>query len=300
MGRLDEAIVFGERAQGISRLIRSDPVLFQLSLEGTGTAYFFKGDSQKLHEFGKILLDYGLGQSDIRSTAVGRFCVACGHFLAGDFPSAIDGFQRAIEISVDPIWSCFVRVLLGWGYICNNQLQEAENTVKEVMTYSERFGTEVWGMRAQALHGIILIGRGNLGQGVRLVEDVLRAWLEKESRFGYATVEHLLGKIHLQIVQGGGPKSLSFLARNIGFLLKNLPFARKKAEDHFNKAIEVAQEIGTKGILGQAYLDLGLLHKTKGKNYRARECISEAVKLFEQCHAEIHLRRAKELLEDLG
>jgi len=40
------------------------------------------------------------------------------------------------------------------------------------------------------------------------------------------------------------------MARNIGFLAKNLPFASKKAEDHFNKSIEVAREIGGKSILG--------------------------------------------------
>ena len=78
----------------------------------------------------------------------------------------------------------------------------------------------------------------------------------------YCIYEHTLGKVYLKIVQGAGPKSISILAKNIRFLVREVPFAYKKAEEHFNNAIEVAKEIGARGILGQAYLDLGLLHQT--------------------------------------
>jgi hypothetical protein len=50
-----------------------------------------------------------------------------------------------------------------------------------------------------------------------------------------------------------------------GFLLKNIPFADKKAKHHFKKAIELAKEIGAKGILAQSCLALGFLYKKKGK-----------------------------------
>jgi hypothetical protein len=72
------------------------------------------------------------------------------------------------------------------------------------------------------------------------------------------------------LFQGGGPKRLSIIAKNVGFLIRNVPFASNKAEDHFNKAIEVAEEIGAKGLLGQGYLNLGLLHKAKGKTEQAK------------------------------
>ncbi|GAI10282.1 unnamed protein product [marine sediment metagenome] len=76
--------------------------------------------------------------------------------------------------------------------------------------------------------------------------------------------------MYFQLVEGEGPISLSTVAKNIGFLIKNVPFASKKAEAHFKKAIEVAKEIGAKGVLGQAYLDLGLLHRAKGRTDQAR------------------------------
>jgi hypothetical protein len=45
-----------------------------------------------------------------------------------------------------------------------------------------------------------------------------------------------------------------------------------------------------------AYLDLGLLHRTKGRTGQARKCISEAIQIFEQTEAEGFLKQAKEAL----
>ena len=96
------------------------------------------------------------------------------------------------------------------------------------------------------------------------------------------------------------PFGLSAIMRNIGFIVKNVPFAAKKAERHFDKSIEVAREIGAKGILGQAYLDLGRLHKAKKTKEKARQCITKATEYFELCEAETFLKQAREELESIG
>ena len=132
-----------------------------------------------------------------------------------------------------------------------------------------------------------------------MIEEARQSSLENERKFLHAMVEHVLGNVYLRIVQGGGSKSLSFLAKNIGFLIKNVPFASQKAEAHFNKAIEVAKEIGAKGIKGEAYLDLGLLHKAKGRTDQAMKCISDSIQIFEECEAEVYLKKANEALESL-
>jgi tetratricopeptide (TPR) repeat protein len=89
------------------------------------------------------------------------------------------------------------------------------------------------------------------------------------------------------------------MAKNLGFLIQKVPFARKKAEEHFNRAIEVAKEIGAKGTMGMAYLDLGVLYRMKGKTEQARKCISEAIQIFEQTEAEGFLKQAKETLASI-
>ena len=95
-------------------------------------------------------------------------------------------------------------------------------------------------------------------------------------------------------------KDLSFLAKNIGFLITTVPFAHKKAEEHLNKAIQTAKEIGAKGVLAQAYFDMGRLRQTKGKTDEARKYITDAIQLFEECEADVFLKQAKETLAALG
>ncbi len=250
-------------------------------------------------EIGKALIDFGQKRSDIRCTAHGHHSVAGGRLLAGDFSSAIESYQREIEISVDPYTRFNSKLFLGMAYFSDGQLQKAEETFEEVAKFSENLRSELWGIPAQGFKAIVLMARGNLSEGLRTVEDLLRLCLENESRYYYATGNYLLGQIYLQMIQRSGPRSLSSLARNIGFLIKNVPVATRKAEDYFNKAIEVAKEIGAKGVLGQSYLGLGLLYRTKGRKDKARECISEAVDLFEKCEANQYLRQARGALENL-
>jgi len=147
---------------------------------------------------------------------------------------------------------------------------------------------------------LISIATGQMSEGLKRLKKALIASYENDRKQLIATFEQALGQVYLQIVAKTAPISLPIMAKNVGFLLKNVPSAGKKAEDHFNKAIEVAKGIGANGILGQAYLDLGILHKTKGRIDQARKCISNAIALFEKCEARIFLEQAKEALASLG
>jgi len=89
------------------------------------------------------------------------------------------------------------------------------------------------------------------------------------------------------------------MAKNISFLAKTVPFATKKAEQHFKKAIKIFSELGAKGQLGMVYLSLGLLHKSTKKTDQAKQCILEAIDLFKECEADGWLKQANEALVSL-
>lgn len=131
------------------------------------------------------------------------------------------------------------------------------------------------------------------------MKKVQQVFLDFENQTLYAQSEHVLGSVYLQIIERAGPKKLSTMARNIGFILKNAPMATKKAEAHFKKAIAAAGKIGARGILAQAYLDLGRLQKAKKRIDAAWERISEAIKIFEEYEAEGYSSQAKEALATL-
>jgi tetratricopeptide (TPR) repeat protein len=189
---------------------------------------------------------------------------------------------------------------IGACYLYAGQLKEAQRTLEEVIEHSEKFGYESTGAIAKGLKGMVLISQGDLKQGVSLYENVMRVWLENKSLWRYASGNCSMGVVYSKIVQGGGEKKdFFFLMKNMGFLIKTIPFAHKKAEEYLTTAIKTAEEIGAKSVLGQAYLELGKLHKAKGKTEKARECISHAIEAFEKCEADVYLKQAKEALASL-
>jgi tetratricopeptide (TPR) repeat protein len=135
-------------------------------------------------------------------------------------------------------------------------------------------------------------------QGFRKFEETQAFLLKNHQKLVYGLSESILGTVYTQFITGPSP-SLSTLARNFGFIAKNAPFAEKKAEQHYNKAIMLYREMGAKGELGEALLGLGQLHKAKKRHEKARECFSEAVSLFQECDAHVYLKQAEEALGSL-
>ena len=144
----------------------------------------------------------------------------------------------------------------------------------------------------------ILIAKGQMQQGTELMQKTRKNLISNQRRTFYALSEYILGEVNSQIATGPKP-SLSIMAQNIGFLVKNVPFATKKAEEHFSKAIELFKEIGMKGYHGVACLSLGLLYKATKKTNQARQYILAAIVLFEECEAEVYLKQANEALDSL-
>jgi tetratricopeptide (TPR) repeat protein len=299
LGLLEDATAFGERAQKISNLYASDRTLFITCMRAMGWAYSLIGDCKKITKVGRILLDYGQSQSDTRSISWGHVFLGVGHNSAGDFPSSIECLQEAIQVSVDPLVFNMAKVTLGMSYISDGQLQEAEKTLGEVISFNQSFGSEFHGAATQGLLSIVSLLKGNLDQGLRIAGDLLKEYYRNNKKYNIIGYHVFLGNVYLQIIQRKRPMNFSLLYKNIGFLVKNILFVSKKAEYHFNKAIEVSNNIGAKGYFGQAHLGLGFLHKAKGRIDQAGECFSEALQAFEQCEADVYLKQANEALESL-
>jgi len=222
------------------------------------------------------------------------------HLTAGDFQSAIEGLKAALQASIDPLLIQVSTLFLGFSYLADGQYQEALSLSQEVMGFSDKYGSEAVGTPALSYMGYALAATGDLDRGLGLVKRAEEIFLKTNRRCCYATVQLFYAQLYLQIVDGGGPKSFSFMVKNIRSLVKLVPGAARKAEEHFNKAIELAGEIGMRSILGQAHLGLGLLHKAKGRTEKARENISTAIAILEAIEAGGFLKQAREALKALG
>jgi class 3 adenylate cyclase/tetratricopeptide (TPR) repeat protein len=300
LGLLQEGIAFGERAQDIhKKFFKGNHYLHFSSLGAIGHICFTTGDAKRAFESADAHLYYGQRHSSVRSKVFGHIDMACGHFVSGNFPSAIESSKRAVQISPDPFFITYARLWLGVSYLLINHVQEAEEELQEVLTFSRTYGTGIFEFMTLAFLGVIFISKGQLREGLKMIEDAIREHMKEGRKSLYAVLEGVLGKVYLQIIQGEEPKSLSFMLKNIGFLAKNIPFAAKRAEEHLNKSMKVSREIGANSPLALALMDLGALHSEKKRVRKAQECISEAIQIFEQCGAEVYLKQAKKTFESL-
>jgi tetratricopeptide (TPR) repeat protein len=299
LGLFADGIEFGERALKIADSFPSDQYLFFKSLGGLSFINWMKGDTKRVFEGAKVLLDYGERKSNSRCKVWGHWMNALGHFLTGDMKSSEKSCEKAAEVALDPLFFQFPKSQLGLVYLIGGQLQEAEDVSKSSLDFCEKRAIEQLSVIACLSFAPTLIAKGQIKQGITMLEKNQQALIRNQRRVWCALTDYILGKVYSQIATGS-PPTFSIMAKNIGFLVKNVPFAGKKAEEHFKKAIEVLKEIGAKGFVGPIYLDLGLLYKARKRTDQARQCISKAIQTFEECEAKVYLAQAKEALASLG
>ena len=299
LGRFDEAVGHGERALKIAETLSSDQYLYFKSLGGIGWASLHRGDKKRAMETGRSLIDYGKRHSNIRSIVLGHYGFAFAHFNDDEFILSIEACRNAAQLAADPYYYQFSNLLLGVAYLQIGQIQEAEDAVRDVLSFTTDYGCENVGVPASASLGLLMMAKGQMSRGLMEIEEAIKVMIENGNRAFLSMYEFNLGQIYLQIVDKTAPVSLSVMARNIGFILTNVPSAAKKAEEHLRKALEIAEETGAKGVLGKAHLNLGLLRRIKGRTDEARESISKAIQVFEEGEFENCLQTAKKTLASL-
>jgi tetratricopeptide (TPR) repeat protein len=144
----------------------------------------------------------------------------------------------------------------------------------------------------------VLVAKGKMKQGFEVLEKAKQIAQENGRRYFYALTEYMFGYIFSQFATGPLP-DVATIGKNVGFLFKTAPFASKKAEKHYNNAIEIFNELGAMGMLGNTYLALGLLYKAKKKFVPASDSLNKAITFFKECSADIYLSQAEEALSSL-
>ena len=88
------------------------------------------------------------------------------------------------------------------------------------MEFWHEYGFGSCGQFAYAFEGVLSIIQGKMSVGMEKLKEVIGLAKKNGRKTVYAFFEHVLGYVYLQIVSGEGPKSLSIMVKNIGFIIK--------------------------------------------------------------------------------
>jgi tetratricopeptide (TPR) repeat protein len=246
-----------------------------------------------------MLLQFGEAEGDVRTFSEAYLLMGTARMAAGDFIQAESLLAKAIEVSVDPIYSLNARFFLSYAYFSQGKVPLAARTLEAVIATTEQFGYDYVGTSANAFYGIVSAAMGNLGKGV----DIIRARIQTHRRRGKRNHDliftHMLGRFYLSLVLRQGTWGFRLVIKNAGFLLRTLPMAPRLAERYLREAIDIGTQIGTRLRLAQACLDLGLLYRHKKRFSEARGYIARSIDLFDRCNADMLLAEARAVLDEL-
>jgi tetratricopeptide (TPR) repeat protein len=299
LGLMDEGVAYGLRAKEIADRLVHEQYLYFKSRGDLGLLYYARGECGKALEAGKEMIKYGENHFNIRSQAMGNAVQGWGYLASGDFESAINSFRRVEEIAKDPFYATAWSIFRAFAHIFSGQFQEVEAAL-QLSEKSWKAGFDLCEGFLPLGRGLFWINKGKIGKGMSILLKARQVCLKNEWKWSYAMTEYILGRVYLVMVLGEEEVNLSIMLRNLVFLLKTIPLAKRRAESHFRKAIEVSIEIGANGILASAHFDLGRLHKAKGRIEQAKEHIGKAVQLLEDGEALVFLQQAREAMKSLS
>jgi hypothetical protein len=192
-----------------------------------------KGEGTKAYATANELLEYGRRHSHIRSIVMGHCCMAMSGLASGNAHLAIQSGQMGAKSALDRFYRYYSRAWEVVGYVLADQLPEAQKVLEEALPYCHEYGCEVLSATTDAFLGAIYVAQGHMSRGLTMIEKERDRSEEGGLKYWSIMVEFILGRIYKQIAEGAGPLSPAIVAKNIGFLLKNVPFAARKAENHF-------------------------------------------------------------------
>ena len=299
LGLLQEGVAWGEKAQILTQEFPSDDFLYHFVMGGSGYVQFLRGDRKETLAISEKLLEFGRRQSSNYCLAYGYLIGAGVPYIAGDYQAALDKHDKVIEITMHPIIYTTTKAWQGFSLVMMERYPEAEAVLEEALSFSGKFGFDYVKSISIGALGVVFIAKGEMNRGMRMLKYAVRTCFEKERRVMYAQFEYVLGRVYSQLASRSQPIGFSLLLRNLGFLLKHFPFAAMRAKAHLTTAAEVAREIGAESLLALSCLELGLLYQAKQDKVRARECLDEAVVIFQRNEAESYLDQARQALAAL-
>ncbi len=116
LGLIEDSICYGQDALIMSEEFPQDHFLFYKPRAGLGQIYWYRGEGRECTDLGTELIRYGNENSNYRCLVTGHICVGLAFITSGELDRAIDTFNEALAVSVDPFYSQWSKIYLGFCF----------------------------------------------------------------------------------------------------------------------------------------------------------------------------------------
>lgn len=293
LGRFDEAIEYGEHAQGlfVDGLVQDAYIYFN-GLTAKGYAYWHKGDPQRTGKIGSRLITFGERHGNVRSLVSGHCCLGWKNLVIGDIDGALANFRTAMEISADPWYSQFPKLALCYGAISNGIVEEALPMLDQLITFSDDNGAEFVGAPAGFFKALTNVLKGQVADNLEIMEAMLAQWQATGCRLRTLTCGYVMARVYARLFQEAMQINASPQSSQPGAMAA-------RCVQWFQTCVREARDMGAKAMEGQALLGLGQVLAAMDEPARARERLNQSLDVLDQANASHHLEQARASLESL-
>ena len=291
LGRFEEGITLGKRAQDIARKMPDDHYLHFKSLGMTGYNYVMMGEAAKTHEVATKLIEFG--KRNPRSLFFGYWMRSEGHALEGNPTAAMEAAEQGLGVLKDPFYLGFAKAVYGMKCMAvGKPTSSLDQALEQALAQGNDWMVNWW----SGFVGLGKVLQGHPSEGIKMIDKASQAFLENRDLVFHHVNEFLKAKVYLQMALAGRPPAKEWL-RHLNFYVQNQPFAERRAELLLQKVIQFQRQVGARGWLAQALVDLGLLYQAKNRQQEAYACWTEAADLFEKVGADVFLEQVRSLLK---
>ena len=292
LGHPLEALSKARLAQDLWKNKALDHYVYFNSLAGQGYAHWHRGEKKETLATSERLLEFGNRHKNLRSTVLGLCCRGWGQLVDGDLVAATQCFRQAVKISVDPWYAQFPKLALCYGQASAGELTEAKRHLDQIVAFSRRTGTEFIGEPGMFFESAVRALRGKPAPALERMAAQLETWRSNGSRLRYVSCAHILAQVHAALARSpGGRRPFGATAP------KNKSAAA--AAHYFEQSIDIAGQIGARGVLGRALLNRGLMEASLGHSARARCSLNRALDVFTDCDARNYMNQAMTAINSL-
>ena len=132
-----------------------------------------------------------------------------------------------------------------------------------------------------------------------MIERMIREFGEMGNRGSSLLGNMVLGEIYLEVALGEEKPPLKVLLRNLGFVLRTVPFAKAKARRHLSLALAEARRMDAPSFAARILYDLGRLSRAQKRGPEAEAAFAEARALAETAEAPALLAKIDAALEPI-
>ena len=233
------------------------------------------------------LMEYGRRFRDNRSLSHAQWGLGFLNAFEEQYEEALENAEQALHLSQGANTELCALVVKGNALALSGKVVQGLEILRRIRNAILRSEFILPRIMVDMPLGIAMVKAGRMSDGVKHIHDSMAHWAALGDYTQQVWGNAYLGDIYFQLARGGVTLSPHVFLRNLCFLVRTLPVARRMARHHFEQVVREARTYNMPGYLAKALYCLGLLSREKKRYEEARSYFQEALQVAET--SEMHI-----------